>query len=140
MAILHAKSREVGLVLRPYRLADEEPPSWILTQLELWCGGTLRSSATVSLARADLVEIRRVLDALARGRQECAFVESTDGDFILVGRGAALPWDVFVGFWIGEPSGLMQGYRFVATKAAVAEFVAELQSEEGAVSRPDASA
>ena len=112
---------------------------WILTQIEFRCGATTYLSSTVALTVDDLAEVRLALEDVASGRREHFIVDSTDADFALVAERAPSQGDIFLGFWVGEPYNLMQGYRFVSTTAAVKEFVGHLKDDEGADSPPGTS-
>ncbi|MBI4302549.1 MAG: hypothetical protein HY664_08080 [Chloroflexi bacterium] len=48
----------------------------------------------------------------------------------------ALPGDVAIGFWVGEPYDLMQGYRFVVYAADLCQFATDLLSDELLVGPP----
>ena len=133
MAVLSATTCDVELILRPYRIADEGQPTWILTQLELRQDGGTLLSTSLSVTAEDLAELRAGLCDVAAGCREEFAITTTDDDFVLEARRLGSPGDIAIGFWTGEPYALMQGYRFVAAADEVGRFADALQSDGRAI-------
>jgi hypothetical protein len=136
MAILRAKTGVVEMVLRPYRISEEGDPTWILTQLEVTQGGTKLMSTVLSLTKQDLARLRTYLTDVSAGRRRDFALTTTDYDLIIEARIMDGKDDVSIGFWTGEPYGLMHGYRFMVQIADLQPFAIELLSDENRTAPP----
>jgi hypothetical protein len=129
VATLNAKTGDVDLILRPYRLAEEGEPTWLATQLEVKQEGRTIFSTTLSLTSGDFEELGSGLVSVAIGKTKTFALTTMDDDLVIeMGKGE-LEGDVFVGFWAGEPYGLMTGYRFITLAGSLKAFADELLDE-----------
>lgn len=137
MAVLHAKTGEVAMTFRPYQVAEKGQPTWVRTELKLSAGARELLSTTLNVTTDDLAELRARLKDLSPERCAQCYVSTTDDDFVLLAE--VLNWsrdvsngDVSIGFWTGEPYGLMRGYRFVTRANDVEHFAEQLVLDERA--------
>jgi hypothetical protein len=134
VAVLRAKTGiGIELTLKPYRVSEKGDPTWILVSLEFRHERAALLATTLVVTTDDLAQIRADLDQVAAGQRDECSVTTSDDDLVFYAQGLGLPGDVAIGFWTGEPYGLMKGFRFVASGDALTRFTENLGAEELAV-------
>lgn len=135
MADLINSANGIRLTLRPYHISDDSGPVWITTQLELVKDGKTRLSDTISMTLDDFASLIASLRELDRSASPVAEMCSTDGDFAFHASAVDPGQGVLVGFWIGEPHDLAEGYRFVVDQDDLKEFATKVESELRTISK-----
>lgn len=113
MAILHATSGNIEMLFRPYRIAEDGDPRWLLTQFEFRNAASQLVATTVSVTEHDLQVLDEALADAVAGRRNRITITTMDDDFVLDVTADATHGTASVGFWQGEPAILMRGYRFM---------------------------
>ncbi len=133
MATLQDKSGTIEFVLWPRKVEEHGLPTWILAQVEVKQKKTAIFSATVSVTRDDLAELRKGMQDVIRGESSGFRITTSDDDLVFEISKAASAGDFFVGFWAGEPYVLMKGYQIAVGNKHLNDFYEELEADESAI-------
>jgi hypothetical protein len=131
MALLMDVSGEVRFTLTLTRMVGEmnEPPL-LSTDIRLERGTQRFLDSSIVTTIGEMEELRKqVLDVTSRERS-VAKVTTLDEDFVFEAEVWSESDYIAIGLWVGEPFGLMKGFRFFAEPAKVRDFVESLTLEE----------
>lgn len=125
MADITSSAGNVKLTVKPWRMSDTEPPSWVTTLVQLSRDGELIVNTTLSLTKGDLDSTSAGLNEMVRRLAKTFVFESSDADLVLEVRHFQ-PDSLLISTWLGEPYLLMRGYRFPVTYDELQRFVIDL--------------